>query len=279
MRIPTFQSESKKLEKAAEEIAESYAVGELEPSDCEGCSVSYPTNLNIDNDVLYNTAKKVSAQILVYTGETNWTKDIGDEKTVWGHVCRKLDSRSSVFQEIVGGNIRINGCDLFDDDLPESQVAIIILPQFVRIVTDEARCVEDVAAVLKVKPGETLPGHASPLPERGFILLCSHGKRDKRCGVTAPLMKRALNMELRSAELYRDFDDDTPGGVRVLFVNHVGGHKYAANALVYQNDGMAIMLARLRPEHAKALVEKTILQGIVIPEFVRSCNKIAAYSW
>lgn len=279
MGIPFLESKAKKLENATKDISKQFEVERIDPADCECCSIQYPDTLNIDMDPLYDTAKKIGAQVLVFTGETNWKKDISDEKTVWGAVCAKLTSGSAGLDDLVEDQLRINGCELFDDDLPEDKVALLVFPQFVKVVTDVESCVHDVKKVLSVKPGEQLPSCASPLPDRGFVLLCSHGKRDKRCGITAPLMKKALNIELREAGLYRDYDDDTPDGVRVVFINHVGGHKFAANALIYQNDGMALMLARLRPEYAKTLVEKTILKGIVDPAFVRSCNKVKAYSW
>lgn len=34
--------------------------------------------------------------------------------------------------------------------------------------------------------------------------------------------------------LYRDLHDKRPGGVAVYFISHVGGHKYAANVMVYR---------------------------------------------
>jgi hypothetical protein len=34
--------------------------------------------------------------------------------------------------------------------------------------------------------------------------------------------------------LYRDLHDERPGGVAVYFISHVGGHKYAANVLIYR---------------------------------------------
>jgi hypothetical protein len=34
--------------------------------------------------------------------------------------------------------------------------------------------------------------------------------------------------------LYRDLQDERPGGVGVYFISHVGGHKYSANVLIYR---------------------------------------------
>lgn len=102
-------------------------------------------------------------------------------------------------------------------------------------------------------------------PHDYIVLLCSHRRRDARCGITAPLIKKELERHLRGHGLYRDVDDDRPGGVGIYFVSHVGGHKFAANVLVYRKkEQQMIWLARVRPEHCEGLVKYTILQGKVV---------------
>lgn len=97
------------------------------------------------------------------------------------------------------------------------------------------------------------------------ILLCSHGRRDARCGITAPLIKRELERHLRPRGLDRDADDSRAGGVGIFFVSHVGGHKFSANVLVYRKkDQQMIWLARVRPEHCEGIVKYTVLQGKVV---------------
>jgi len=36
----------------------------------------------------------------------------------------------------------------------------------------------------------------------------------------------------------RDLHDDRPGGVGIYFINHVGGHKFSANVIIYRRAGM-----------------------------------------
>lgn len=63
----------------------------------------------------------------------------------------------------------------------------------------------------------------------------------------------------------RDADDSRPGGAGILFVSHVGGHKFSANVLIYRKkDQQMIWLARVRPEHCEGIVKYTILQGKVV---------------
>lgn len=137
-----------------------------------------------------------------------------------------------------------------------------------------------------------------------LILLCSQKTRDARCGQSAPLLRKELERHLRPMGLYRDLDDERPGGVGIYFISHVGGHKYSANMMVYRrrdafgldaierarageevrpkartkgeegegdegdegDEGAAqcIWLARVKPEDIENIVRYTVLQGKVV---------------
>jgi hypothetical protein len=140
-----------------------------------------------------------------------------------------------------------------------------------------------------------------PCPHAALILLCSQKTRDARCGQSAPLLRKELERHLRPLGLFRDLDDERPGGVGIYFISHVGGHKYSANVMVYRRPdafgldavergkvgdgevvvpkkkkegdagedgdvgaGQCIWLARVRPEDCEGLVKYTVLQGKVI---------------
>ncbi|PWY64019.1 hypothetical protein BO83DRAFT_323187 [Aspergillus eucalypticola CBS 122712] len=120
-----------------------------------------------------------------------------------------------------------------------------------------------------------------PSPHSAVILLCSHRTRDARCGQSAPLLRKEFERHLRHLGLYRDMDDERPGGVGIYFINHVGGHKYAANVIIYrrrdfewykktegteEEEGAAqgIWLARVRPQDCENIVRYTVLQGKVV---------------
>ena len=145
------------------------------------------------------------------------------------------------------------------------------------------------------------PMTSRPSPHRVLVLLCSQKTRDARCGQSAPLLRKELERHLRPLGLYRDLDDERPGGVGIYFISHVGGHKYSANMMVYRRpdafgiDGVerakaegevvptvaekaeegkdegedvgaaqCIWLARVRPEDCENIVRYTILQGKVV---------------
>jgi hypothetical protein len=117
----------------------------------------------------------------------------------------------------------------------------------------------------------TMQLRSRPSPYKYLILLCSQRTRDARCGQSAPLLRREFERHLRTAGLYRDPDDERPGGAAVLFISHVGGHKYSANVMVYRRgDGegdegaQCIWLARVRPQDCEGIVKFTVLQGKVV---------------
>lgn len=84
-------------------------------------------------------------------------------------------------------------------------------------------------------PSKGIPSlETADCPHRAVILMCSQGTRDARCGKSAPLLKKELERQLRPLGLYRDLDDERPGGVGIYFISHVGGHKYSANVMVYR---------------------------------------------
>ncbi|KAK6332757.1 hypothetical protein TWF696_002779 [Orbilia brochopaga] len=108
-------------------------------------------------------------------------------------------------------------------------------------------------------------------PHDYLILLCSHKHRDARCGKSAPLIHKELRRHLQPLGLYRDVDDFRPGGVGIFFINHVGGHKWSANMMIYRKQaGQGIWLARVKPSDIEAIVKWTLLEGKVQPDKIRA---------
>lgn len=136
-----------------------------------------------------------------------------------------------------------------------------LIDAFIDIPQSPSSTPGELSSTQKTSPN--LP--ARPCPHDYVVLLCSHKRRDARCGITAPLIKKEFERHLRGNGLYRDLEDERPGGVGIYFVSHVGGHKFAANVLVYRKkEQQMIWLARVRPEHCEGIVKYTILQGKVV---------------
>ncbi|GAB2283719.1 hypothetical protein Dimus_018215 [Dionaea muscipula] len=62
----------------------------------------------------------------------------------------------------------------------------------------------------------------------GFVFVCAHASRDKRCGVCGPVLIEKFKEEIRA----RNMNDM----VLVSACSHIGGHKYAGNVIIFSSD-------------------------------------------
>ncbi|KAF9149768.1 hypothetical protein BG015_008395 [Linnemannia schmuckeri] len=99
---------------------------------------------------------------------------------------------------------------------------------------------------------------------KAAIMICSHKKRDKRCGVTAAILKKEFIRILRSKDLL----GDAKGDVEIWLVSHIGGHKFAGNVIVHRG-GASVWYGRVEPCHSQAIVDTTVERGEIIRELYR----------
>jgi (2Fe-2S) ferredoxin len=127
----------------------------------------------------------------------------------------------------------------------------------------EGQPLDESFTTLSLAPSSILKSH--PYPHSHLILICSHRRRDARCGISAPILRKEFEKHLRPLGLWRDLTDNREGGTKVVFINHVGGHKFSANVIIYRReDGQGIWLARVAPKHVEGIVKYTLLQGKVV---------------
>ncbi|KAK0546406.1 hypothetical protein OC845_004601 [Tilletia horrida] len=66
-------------------------------------------------------------------------------------------------------------------------------------------------------------------------------------------------------------DDEGAGTLGIFKISHIGGHKYSGNVIIYFPSGAGVWYGRVSPvRDSKLVFEKTIVQGFVIPEFLRA---------
>lgn len=247
---------------------------------------------------LYESAKPVDLHILVSTGKTDWEHDAFEEK---GTILNLVNRESGKLAETCGINVKSNvtndALDFSDpDSLSLNKLKVLLLPWFVSINGITKDNIEEIFDIIKtiVSDENNKGAEAVVLEEKlknmngvnvskcsngSYVLLCSHRTRDKRCGITAPIMKKEFDSQLRDIDLYRDPGDDRPDGVKVLFVNHVGGHKFAANVLIYNKHGEFVWFARCTPLNVKFMIEETVLGHKVNAEHVRACAHFQEIKW
>uniref|UniRef100_A0A060TCG4 ARAD1B16346p n=1 Tax=Blastobotrys adeninivorans TaxID=409370 RepID=A0A060TCG4_BLAAD len=267
-----------------------FTVAQCSPDDCASCSDKFPSSMTVDMETpLWGSGKDFSVQLVVATGKTDWLHDPSDEK---GSVLQALSKGESDISKAAGGSVKLSASSMMPPDeyleKGDTRTHVLIMPFFIRVTVDPQTAVQQVVKAIEYakahSAGQTpsMKGieNAVKCPNRGYIFLCSHKTRDKRCGITAPIMKKVLENQLRDHDLYRDPYDDRGGGVPIHYVSHVGGHKFSANVIIFLKSGKVLWLGRVRPEHAKAIVDYSILKdGEVIPELLRTAFKSPAIEW
>lgn len=298
-------------------IESQFTVADCSPSDCDSCSEKYPSSLSIDNSApLWGSVKPWRHHILCATGKTDWIRDVTEERDSLAQAIERSRNLWATPKEnaVILSSSLAPPEEYFEWQGPDSTrpSRALILPEFVFLETitpDSAG--NDIAQVMKtfsesrhemsINEKDTsakkekiptisrslldqltvLPSltRVTPAKELAFVLLCSHRTRDKRCAITSKILQKTFYTHLSELDLYRDASDDRPGGVKVVCVSHVGGHKYAANVIIYTKSGHAIWLARVKPEHIKPIIDNCILKGTVFPELLRGAFNSNPISW
>ncbi|KAG0304986.1 hypothetical protein BGZ98_004746 [Dissophora globulifera] len=273
-------------------------------SDCHGCHSPcqeedhphYPSYLKINQDrpLLYSV-KPYTRHVLISTGKEDWDSHIDHDKTSLAfHLSRAIDDGQRRVKESGGEDperILLTNSSRKSEDWEGPGWQVIVLPDQIMVdnVTPE-QCNDFFDAFLKSPVGsvqmadagfadtssseygrstKVIAGQTTFTAKRWLpkaaVMICSHKKRDKRCGVVAPILRKEFLRELRSKDLF----GDGAGDVEIWMVSHIGGHKFAGNVIVHKDEGMAVWYGRVEPCHCKAIVEATIERGEVIRELYR----------
>lgn len=149
------------------------------------------------------------------------------------------------------------------------------------------------------------------LPYHATILICSHKKRDRRCHITADPIISALthaieelgntwHVDRRGDEehLFEPYhltpnddeesiikkkkeliksrtDEEADKHVGIFKVSHVGGHKFAAQVIIWLPNGTSIWYGRVTTQDCKLIVEETIKKGRIVADLLRGGTCIA----
>lgn len=133
-----------------------------------------------------------------------------------------------------------------------------------------------------------------------LVLICGHGGRDMRCGITGPILRDEFEkclptkhvevvkgpvkiaqdgheMSLPSSRL-----EEPLRTARVGLISHIGGHKFAGNVILYLPPGLkaadggdhslagcGIWYGRVEPKHVEGIIQETVLSGKVIKDLFR----------
>ncbi|KAI8343105.1 Sucrase/ferredoxin-like-domain-containing protein, partial [Chlamydoabsidia padenii] len=252
--------------------------------DCNQCAkdcyehAQYPSYLDLDTTSdLLGSMTPYGRHVMISTGLTDWPERIEqDESSLAGQLVKVLDNDDTYQQHQPNGRIFITNTShtsTFSTDgqdvilLPENIVIANVKPtdalDFYRLFLDKPLPLQPIQ-LATLSRQLAWPIHANPFAS--LILICSHRRRDKRCGVTAPLLAREFDHVLRE----NDVEEQGERGTAVMMVSHIGGHKFAGNLICYTHQGTrGVWYGRVKPCHCKQIVEETILQGKVVKDLYR----------
>ncbi|KAF8901720.1 Sucrase/ferredoxin-like-domain-containing protein [Gymnopilus junonius] len=302
---------------------------------CDLGHEAYPRRFDIDMDTqMLGSVKPYHRQIVISTGKSDWTKDITDDKQSLAAAFVEVTSNTgpslpatSVSPKPTSppskGVRPVTGLFSTSDSTrtsvlngshrslchEEDHESVLVFPDF-KVVTEVRHSVQGARELWEsaVDPSVEREGAYFEksnlktwiLPYSCVILLCSHRRRDNRCGIAAPKLEHGNPAFIKSLEA-QGWDADTQlehpqltfglpledlnerhenimeqlkqstesKRALIVKVSHVGGHKYAGNCIIYTPSGSGVWYGRVTPHDVDSIVDNTIVKGLILPPLLR----------
>ncbi|KZT12554.1 uncharacterized protein LAESUDRAFT_808148 [Laetiporus sulphureus 93-53] len=301
-------------------------------ADCRTCGIpcdaghdEYPSRFDVDMESqMLGSVKPYHRQLVISTGKSDWEKEVteadgtlafyldaahgdapkkgkkpppsGSENAVPG----VYDSSATRKVTILNGSHNT----VCEDPMQDT---VLVFPDY-KVVT-EVMCSEEGAKQLwkSLERDGPAPAEGSQvktwvLPYNCVITICSHKRRDNRCGIAAPKLAHTFQESLERAgwEVHTQLEDpsfsstafeDTPGTPaekdtefrrrleavdsadqkRMLIIrnSHMGGHKFAGNVIINTPQGSCVWYGRVTPHEVDAIVKETVIGGKILPPLLR----------
>ncbi|OKL56946.1 hypothetical protein UA08_07917 [Talaromyces atroroseus] len=214
---------------------------------------SMPEGLPIDLSRSLNaTMAPYTQQVLISTGQTNWTSRIEDDGVVMTNSSFQPSSHASsafasaflfpAFKYIPKIPVTTVSATTNQASL-ESFVRAYLLPRKLHpahagISEAQKQSMTSSSAYLSHFPD------ALDIKQSPTILICGHGGRDMRCGIMRPVLQAEFVRVLRGKGFSVNSDEvtgtdnaattfDGPTHANIASISHIGGHKYAGNVIIY----------------------------------------------
>ncbi|KAG2231032.1 Sucrase/ferredoxin-like-domain-containing protein [Thamnidium elegans] len=266
----------------AEYLAELPRHEDTEVDDCTGCldpcteHKEYPPYFNIETDFpILGSVKPYGRHIIIATGCSDWVKKIEEEQGTFAYSLSKAESdstQSKPWKNMVTNSSLVSvhstltdGCDVLvlPDNILVANVTVDKANEFYQLFVQTDLPTQPMDIDLISNDSRLGQMKIFKNPYKKLILLCSHKKRDKKCGITAPILAQEFDHVLREKDI-SDHD------AAVVMVSHVGGHKFAGNVICYINDGTrGIWYGRVKSCHVHIIVEETIINGKIVKDIYR----------
>jgi len=241
---------------------------EVEQS-CSGCPLectdhpSYPKsilqNINWSED-LDGTTKRYKKHFMLCLGTdpAKWKKTMNDESPYYKAFAEHW--------EPFGKKSRLNGIDVPTagvEHLEEGGCDVLVFPDKLKYKQVKIDQIADFLETILVKKTAYTGVPSEKLERKSYVFVCAHKLRDKRCGVSGPILIDEFGKSLREHHLEKD--------VQVTAISHVGGHAFAGNVIIFPE---GTWYGRVMPCHVHALVEKHLINKEILKPLVRGSIEV-----
>ncbi|KAL0082308.1 Sucrase/ferredoxin-like-domain-containing protein [Phycomyces blakesleeanus] len=255
----------------------------LADDDCLSCQdpcaehKPYPSSLKIDQNLpLVGSVKPYGRHIIISTGKSDWPSKIEKDTGSLAHALRIAEDK----QPTQLRNFVTNASLVATESSVPNGHDVVVLPDNIylsNVTPENALDFWEIFINTPLPLGENpeKPNYEQAAskgitvkqnPYESMIMICSHRKRDKACGITAPILADEFEHILRD----KDISETGPGSIVVWMVSHVGGHKYAGNVICYTQQGTCgVWYGRVATCDCNPIIEETILKGKIIKELYR----------
>ncbi|CAH8275257.1 unnamed protein product [Arabidopsis lyrata] len=198
---------------------------------------------------------------LCYKKPSVWPARI--EAAEFDRLPRLLSAAVSARKSSMKKETRLTICE-GHDGTETSNGDVLIFPDMIRYRRLTHFDVDTFVEEVLVKDGEWLPGNPELL-KGSYVFVCSHGSRDRRCGVCGPSLVSRFREELEFHGLQ--------GNVSISPCSHIGGHKYAGNVIIYRSNINREVTGHwygyVTPEDVPILLEQHINKGKIVDRLWR----------
>ncbi|OWM81376.1 hypothetical protein CDL15_Pgr007414 [Punica granatum] len=198
---------------------------------------------------------------LCYKNPRVWPPRI--EAAEFDRLPRLLSAAVSAHKADMKRETRLTICE-GHDGTETSNGDVLIFPDMIRYRRLTHFDVDTFVEEVLVKDSEWLPGNPEML-SGSYVFVCSHGSRDRRCGLCGPSLVNRFREEI---EIY-----GLQGKVSVSPCSHVGGHKYAGNVIIFGVDASGSVSGHwygyVAPEDVPVLLEQHTGRGEIVDRLWR----------
>lgn len=218
---------------------------------CTGCSdpcsehKEYPSYLSIEKDFpILGSVKPYGRHVIIATGSSDWPKKIEQTEGTFAYSLSEAShkNKSNPWKNLVTNSSLVStystipdACDvmILPDNIIVSNVTSDKADDFYNLFLATPLPTEPMDIDLASKNEKLGDMQIHKNPYKTMLLLCSHKKRDKRCGITAPILAQEFDHVLREKDI-------SEHDAAVIMVSHIGGKHFCHKYIMYNNESLTM---------------------------------------